>query len=174
SLTAALREFAASALPAAITATTINATIIFLRTIGFSLPLVSPAGQSSRNVEDAAAWLTAFHFDERPGARLGHAQKSIILDEKGVLRLAAAGQARVPSNGLPGLDRLCEPAALALGGRQFELALPVAHGASLVVLLPRFRLAHPRVRTLASAQHLPVRRAPAACREHQRLHRTPP
>src|SRR3989442_279062 len=85
-----------------------------------SLPLVSPAGQSSRNVEDAAAWLTAFHFDERPGPRLGHAQKSIILDEKGVLRLAAAGQARVPGNGLPGLDRLCEPAALAPGRRDVE------------------------------------------------------
>src|SRR6266851_2044497 len=76
-----------------------------------------------------------------------HAQKSIILDEKGVLRLAAAGQARVPGNGLPGLDRLCEPAALALGGRQLELALPVADGASLVVLLPSTRPAHQHKRT---------------------------
>ena len=104
-------------------------------------------------------------------AGLGQAAAPAGLDEEGVLRLATAGDARVPGDRVARRDPLGVPAALALARDDLELALAVGDRAALVVLAPRSAMSDLGVGLVARGHDVAVGGARSARREHAALDR---
>src|SRR6185503_10647043 len=121
---------------------------------------------SSGDVEDRGPLVAVHEGYLRPLAGGRQAAQLPVVDQEGVLGLPATCDARVPGDGVTGLDPLPVPRAVALARGDLELALAVGDRAALVVLTPCAGPADLGVGVVAGAQHVPIGRADTAGPEH--------